>query len=272
VERRQALAPSPEAPPAALGAYVDAMLAEARVGTSGFLFRDWIGAVYPQGLHPSEMLAVYARKLTTVEISLPPSRAPNPQTFAQWASAVPPGFEFALKTPHQIGRDLRAPRTALRVLEGFLGAAEELGEHLGPLLLQVPHAVEEDRTALRDFLSGVPRELRLAFEFRHPSWQNEGTLRVLSAHNAALVLADHGGGPPRIELTADFTYVRIRRDDDKGTPWEDWAERLAALTRRGIDVYSYLKHDRRGLSVERARRLAALLRTQYESSEQSLLT
>jgi uncharacterized protein YecE (DUF72 family) len=248
------------------------MLAEARVGTSGFLFREWIGAVYPEGLHPAEMLAVYARRLTTVEISSPPLRSPNPQTFAQWASAVPPGFEFALKTPHQIGRDLRAPRTALRVLEGFLGAAEELGEHLGPLLLQVPHAVEEDRNALRDFLSGAPRELRLAFEFRHPSWQSAGTLRVLSAHNAALVLADHGSGPPRIELTADFTYVRIRRDDDKGTPWEEWAERLAALTRRGIDVYSYLKHDRRGLSIERARRLAALLRTQYESSEQPLLT
>lgn len=248
------------------------MLAEARVGTSGFLFREWVGSVYPQGLHPSEMLAVYARKLTTVELGSPPLKLRSEQTLAQWAAAVPPGFQFALKLPHTIGRDLRAPRAAVRALESFLGAAEELGEHLGPVLVQVPDSVEEDRSALRDLLAAAPRDLRLAFEFRNPSWQSAGTLRVLSAHNAALALADHGSGPPRIELTADFAYVRIRRDDDKGTPWEEWAERLAALTRRGIDVYTFLKHDRRGLAVERARRLAALLRTQYESSDQALLT
>jgi uncharacterized protein YecE (DUF72 family) len=249
-----------------------AMLAEARVGTSGFAYREWAGTVYPEGLMPPEMLAVYSRKLTTVEVASHPARMPSAQVLAQWAAAVPPGFQFALKVPHQIGRDLRMPRAAVRGLEAFLDAAEELGEHLGPLLVQVPTAVEEDRTLLRDFLSAAPRSLRLAFDFRHPSWQTEGTLRALSARNAALVVSDHGSGPPHIELTADFTYVRIRRDDEKGGPWEEWAERLAALTRRGIDVYAFLKHDRKGLAVERARRLAALLRTQYESSDQHLLT
>ena len=248
------------------------MLAEARVGTSGFLFREWIGSVYPEGLHPAEMLAVYARKLSSVELSSPPSRLPSAQVFAQWASVVPPGFQFALKAPHQIGRDLRVPRLAVRWLASLLEAAEELGEHLGPVLIEVPESVEEDRGVLRDFLSAVPRELRLAFEFRHPSWQSEGTLRALSRHNAALVLNDNGIGPPRIELTADFTYVRIRREDERGAPWEEWAESLAALTRRGVDVYAFLKHDRKGMAVERARRLSALLRTQYESNDQQLLT
>ena len=42
------------------------------------------------------------------------------------------------------------------------------------------------------------------------------TLRVLSAHEAALVLTDDGHGLPRIELTAGFTYVRLRRDEALG--------------------------------------------------------
>ena len=38
----------------------------------------------------------------------------------------------------------------------------------------------------------------------------EAMLRVLSAHNAALVLADHGQGPPRLVLTADFAYGTLK--------------------------------------------------------------
>ena len=95
---------------------------------------------------------------------------------------------------------------------------------------------------------------------------------MLSAHNAAVVLSDHGEGVPRIDLTADFTYVRIQRDDDRPDAWAAWAEKLAILTHRGVDVYAYVKHDRKGLAVERALRLSALLRTQYDAGEQSLMT
>jgi uncharacterized protein YecE (DUF72 family) len=86
------------------------------------------------------------------------------------------------------------------------------------------------------------------------------------------VLTDHGEGPPRIELTADFAYVRIRHEDDSIDAWSAWTERLAALIRRGIDVYAYLKHDRRGIALERARRLAMLLGEQEAQIGQQLLT
>jgi uncharacterized protein YecE (DUF72 family) len=154
----------------------------------------------------------------------------------------------------------------------LLDALEPLGEHLGPVLVQVPHSLPADRHALLEFLRSAPSGVRLAFEFRHPSWAVEPTLRMLSAHNAAFVLADHGAGPPRIELTADFAYVRIRRDDDSAEAWNAWTERLASLTRRGVDVYAYLKHDRRGVALERARRLAMLLTAQDEQVGQQLLT
>jgi uncharacterized protein YecE (DUF72 family) len=157
-------------------------------------------------------------------------------------------------------------------LSDLLAAVEPLGEALGPILIQVPATVPADRHALADLLREAPAEMRLAFEFRHPTWNDESTLRLLSAHDAALVLSDYGEGPPKLTLTADFTYVRIRRDDDHPAAWTDWGERLETLVRRGIDVYAFLKHDRKGLALDRARRLAMLLTAEEEAASQQLLT
>ena len=77
---------------------------------------------------------------------------------------------------------------------------------------------------------------------------------------------------PRIDLTADFIYVRIRRDDGRLEPIDEWAARLGLLARRGIDVYAFLKHDRTGLAVDRAMRLSSLLRTESEAGEQAMLS
>jgi len=243
------------------------MLGEARVGTSGFSYREWVGTVYPPGLTQQQMLALYGSQVAAVEIQ---SRLPDSAALATWAEAVPAGFEFALKLPGRV--DVRAGKTAARALGALLDLAEPLGERLGPVLVQFPHTATADRIALNEFLRAVPEGVRLAIELRHPSWQTEAVLRVLSAHNAAMVLADHGAGPPRLELTADFAYVRIRRDDDSEDVWSKWAERLAMLTRRGVDVYAFLKHDRKGMALERARRLAMMLRAEDAQSAQQFLS
>ena len=86
------------------------------------------------------------------------------------------------------------------------------------------------------------------------------------------MLTDHGDGAPPMTLTAGFTYVRIRRDDDRPEVIDEWAERLGLLARRGIDVYAFLKHDRRGAAVDRAMRLNSLLRTESQFGEQAMLS
>ena len=43
------------------------------------------------------------------------------------------------------------------------------------------------------------------------------------------MLTDDGQGLPRIELTAGFTYVRLRWDDDRPDLIDAWAERLTKL-------------------------------------------
>ena len=248
------------------------MPGEARIGTSGFAYREWIGSVYPRGATTGQLLRLYAERLPAVEIASTNTRTPSPEMLSSWAASAPAGFHFALKAPNRAGHELGAGKAVARALGPFLDAAEVLGENLGPVLVQVPLSVRSDRHALAAFLETLPTDLRVAFEFQHPSWHDDATLRVLSRHEAALVLTDYGEGVPRIELTAGFTYVRIRRDDDSPEAIDEWAERLGLLTRRGIDVYAFLKHDRRGMSVDRAARLASLLRTESEIGEQAMLS
>jgi uncharacterized protein YecE (DUF72 family) len=247
------------------------MLAEAQVGTSGFAYREWVGAVYPRGATASQLLPLYAQRLPAVEIASTHTRLPSLEQVAAWAASVPSGFEFCLKAPNRVGFDLGI--RGARALAVFLEVVERLDDHLGPILVQVPETVKEDRHALASFLAQMPAGLRLAFDLHHPSWRNEGTLRLLSQHEAALVLTDWGDGSPRLEVTASFTYVRIRRDEEReDAAVDEWAERLAHLVRRGIDVHAFVKHDRRGRAVDRAMRLASLLRSESELGEQAMLS
>lgn len=247
------------------------MLAEAQVGTSGFAYREWVGTVYPRSATTTQLLPLYAQRLPAVEIAQTYNRMPSAEQLAAWAASVPPGFQFSLKAPNRVGLDLG--QSGARILGGFLELIERLDDHLGPLLIQVPESVKADRHALSTFLAQMPQGLRLAFDLQHPSWRDEGTLRLLSQHEAALVLTDAGQGAPRLEVTAGFTYVRIRRDDDRAdAAVDEWAERLALLARRGIDVHAFLKHDRRGRAVDRAMRLASLLRSGSEIGEQAMLS
>src|SRR4051812_44205209 len=190
------------------------MLADARVGTSGFAYREWAGHVYPRGAEPSQFLRLYAQRLPAVEILSTLTRMPPPEVIDSWGAAAPPGFQFAVRAPNRVGVELSMGKNPLRAMAAFVEAVDRLGDALGPILIHVPQSRNADRRALAAFLDVLPEGLRVAFEFGHRSWHDDATLRLLSAHDAALVLTDEGEGVPRIELTASFTYVRIRRDDD----------------------------------------------------------
>lgn len=248
------------------------MPGDARIGTSGFAYREWVGSVYPRGATAGQLLPMYAERLSAVEVGSSNARAHTPELLASWAQSVPPGFQFAIKAPSRLGHEMGSPKAVARSLIPFLDAAARLGDALGPMLVQVPALVKADRHALAALLAALPEDLRVAFEFQHPSWHDDATLRLLSQHEAALVLTDSGEGVPRLTVTAQFTYVRIRRDDDRPEVIDEWAERLGLLARRGIDVYAFLKHDRKGLAVDRAARLAALLRTESELGQQAMLS
>jgi len=154
-------------------------------GTSGYSFKEWLGHFYPEKLPASAMLRYYAEHLATVEINNTFYRMPAEAMLARWSQEVPGHFAFTLKAPHRITHEKRLRETESDVAE-FLRRAAALGNKLGVLLFQLPPYLKKDLPRLRDFLGQMPADKRVAFEFRHASWQEDEVYEVLRARGDTL--------------------------------------------------------------------------------------
>ncbi len=158
-----------------------------RAGTSGYSYAPWKGRFYPPRLPAGEMLAFYARHFETVEINSSFYRVPAVATLEKWAGQVPASFRFAFKAPRRLTHDHQLQDSEGAV--AFLQALAGLGERRGPVLFQLPPRFTVDLSRLDAFLAALPRDVPVAFEFRHPSWFDEAVFERLRAHGAALCLA-----------------------------------------------------------------------------------
>ncbi len=160
------------------------------------------------------MLDFYAKQFPTVEINHSFYRMPTENVLLQWAKTVPEGFRFALKANQQITHIQRL-RNCESTLKRFLEVASVLndGDHLGPILVQLPPTFKFDRPLLEDFLALRPEAFSFAFEVRHPSWYTDETYAVLRQHKTALCLSETEKQTPPDVLTTGFTYARLRLED-----------------------------------------------------------
>src|SRR5580704_10220310 len=197
------------------------------VGTSGYSYKEWKGSFYPEKLPDREMLSFYAGQFKTVEINHSFYRMPTENLLLQWAKTVPEGFKFALKANQKITH-IKRLRDCGDVLKRFLEVASVLidGDHLGPILVQLPPTFKFDRPLLEDFLALRPPAFSFAFEVRHPSWYTDDTYAVLRLHQTALCLSETEKQTPPDVITARFTYARLRLEDYTPKQLKAWRQRI----------------------------------------------
>ena len=88
----------------------------------------------------------------------------------------------------------------------------------------------------------LPKGIRAAFEFRHQSWFDDETFAVLRENGAALCVADADDGlEVPVEPTADWGYVRLRREKYTGAQLMSWAERIKKQKWR--EAFVFFKHE-----------------------------
>jgi uncharacterized protein YecE (DUF72 family) len=226
---------------------------QVRVGTSGWSYREWVGAFYPRGTSAARMLDFYARRLPTVEAHNTFRRRPRPDALARWRAEVPEGFRFAPKAHVAITHQQDLAGIEDRVTAFFEGLAP-LGDRVGPVLFQLPHR-EPDVNRLDRLLSTLPEAPPAVFELG-PAWHVPDVLDRLDRRGAALVAVD--AEPERAGAVA---YVRLRRDGYTDAELDEWAARLAAESDRGRDVYAFFKHDDAGAATRYATRVMEILRS-----------
>lgn len=238
--------------------------AQLRIGTSGWVYKQWLGIFYPPKIPSGEQLPFYAREFDSVEVNYSFYRLPLRSVFESWHNQVEPDFLFAVKASRYIThiKKLKEPEEPLRRL---MESAGGLGPKLGPILFQLAPNWHADIERLRGFLEALRAypDIQATFEFRHPSWLVPEVYVLLEAADVALCIPVRKDVPLTIRLTAPWTYIRIHGGEHGlGLTDEEvrtWAARIADFRRDGVDTYIYFNNDPEGWAIWNARLLKSLL-------------
>ncbi|TNF88090.1 MAG: DUF72 domain-containing protein [Gammaproteobacteria bacterium] len=218
---------------------------EIRAGTSGYSYKEWRGAFYPSELHSDEWLSYYASRLPAVEINNTFYRMPRSHVVETWRDSVPDDFRFVIKASRRITHQKRL-KDVEEPMGFLLGRAEILGGKLGALLFQLPPNMSINAERLRSFQALIPKELPVAFEFRHPSWQDEAVYEALSERGHALVVThDDSEGAREARalelLPGPLTYLRLRGSSYAPAALRRWRDKVLASSSERAFVF--FKHE-----------------------------
>lgn len=236
------------------------------IGASGWQYRHWrSGRFYPRGLTTTDELAFYAERFQVVEVNNTFYRLPESAVFSKWAAGTPDDFVVVVKASRFLTH-IKRLKDPEEPVERFMQRAKHLGSKLGPILLQLPPNFDCDLARLEGTLAAFPKDVRLAVEFRHPSWFVDEVRRALERHNAALCIADrHSRLVTPDWRTAGWGYIRFHEGSATPHPCygeaalESRAALLGRLFGRDADVYAFFNNDPRGCAIRDASLFARAL-------------
>lgn len=212
-------------------------------GTSGFAYPAWKPDFYPQKVAAKNFLNHYATRLNSVEINYTFRQLPKASTLENWVAATPEGFLFACKAHQRITHIDRLRESPFT--EAFFRAIDPLRatRRLGPVLFQLAPNFKADPPLLAAFLEKLPPDLRYAFEFRNKTWLTDEVNDLLAKHGVALCLAESEKFEVPEVVTANFVYVRLRKEDYSPEDRAEIASRVHRLKAAARDVFVFFKHE-----------------------------
>lgn len=232
------------------------------IGTSGWQYKHWREGLYPARLPQTRWLEHYADRFDTVELNNSFYRLPEPSAFEGWRRRLPDGFVVAVKASRYLThvKRLHEPAQPVRLM---MERASLLREKLGPVLLQLPPNLAQDLGLLDAALDVFPDGVKVAVEFRHPSWFSDDCRHVLEEHSSALCIADGGAVDSPLWRTASWGYLRLH--SGRAAPQAcygraalaGWAKRVAGLWTADETVYVYFNNDLHGCAPRNARTFAS---------------
>jgi len=224
------------------------------IGTSGFQYPEWKDKFYPEKMPASKMLAYYAERFTSTEINYTFRQIPKETTIRGWCEATPAQFKFSFKAPQRVTHFSRL-RDCGEILEVFQTAIAAAGEKAGVVLFQLPPNFSKNVELLSAFLKDVPKRMRIAFEFRHESWFEDSVFEALRAANAALCIAENEELATPAVATADFGYLRLRREDYKPAQVKKWARWIKEQEPQWSEAFVYFKHEEQAVGPKFAKQM-----------------
>lgn len=238
--------------------------ARIRIGCSGWNYRHWRGAFYPDDLPVKRWFEHYAATFDTVEINASFYRLPKAETFAKWRDQAPTGFCYAVKANRYLTQAKKL-KDCEEPLERMLGAMRHLGDRLGPILYQLPPRFRINLERLESFLDLLPRNLTHVFEFRDKSWLVPEMIALLDSHKVSFCVHDMPGSATPRWASGKVAYVRFhgatgkyvgRYKERALSDWADWMKEQAKEKR---SVWAYFNNDIHAHAIDDALAMRALV-------------
>ncbi|MBN2372907.1 DUF72 domain-containing protein [bacterium] len=199
-----------------------------KLGTSGFSFKDWRGAVYPDNLKQEDTLRYYQNELgfDCVEINSTYYSLLSGKSFAAMERKTDEGFEFVVKAFRGITHDPFDKRLAdkkpsiedaISYIDKFIYSVHPIREKdkLGAVLLQFPVFFYPGSQSAdyiyrcKERFAGIP----LVIEFRNKAWARTETFEFLRENGLSYCAVDEPKLPrlmPFInEVCSDIGYIRF---------------------------------------------------------------
>ena len=236
------------------------------IGCSGWAYPTWKPEFYPPKTSAKKMLEHYATQLNSVEVNYTFRHLPSAATVNGWLAQTGTDFRFSFKAPQRIThiKRLKESSDALSAFYSALLPVIRAGR-MGVVLFQLPPNLKADVDRLASFLKEAAPEgtgtLRVAFEFRHPSWFVSEVFDLLRQHQAALCVAESDELETPDVITAPFCCYRLRKSDYGAADLQQIEEQLTAKATRG-DVFAYIKHEDSPKGALQAAALLTRLRAQ----------
>ncbi len=214
-------------------------------------------------------LSYYSKVFETAEVDSSFYAYPSKGLVLGWAKFTPENFVFSVKLPRLLTHEkkLEVSKGAEADFIRFLSLLKPLiaSGKLGPILVQLPpsYSFHSDYDKLRSFLARAPEDIRLAVEFRHPSWLREDVWSFLRGRNVANVIVDEPLLPPDTVVTADFAFIRWHGRGSR--PWynyrytekelDGWVPKVEEVTSQVRKTFGYFNNHFRGFAVENSLRM-----------------
>lgn len=236
------------------------------IGTSGWSYA-WKGIFYPEDLKSADYLPYFARHFNATEVNSSHYHYTMAKTIEKWLAQTPAHFKFAAKLHKEITHEKRLVGVEEQ-LEKWMGRFVQMGERLGPVLIQLPASFRFDLDVAENFFSLLRDKYPLqtfALEVRHKSWLEEEPIAMLRFYHIAFVIADSPRWPKLETVTADQVYLRLHGEERlySGPYSDDALERFAYMINDWLldekEVWVFFNNTIGGAATTDAARLQKML-------------
>lgn len=225
-----------------------------RIGCAKWGRKDWVGKLYPIGTKEADFLRFYATQFNSIEFNGFFYNVHSREQVQKWSAMVPDNFLFCPKFTQSITH-LRRLRNAENEVSAFLDVVSAFGDKLGPIFL-MPHPQMglKNLDTIEEFISGMPHDVALFLELRHPDWYsapggyNPELYTFLKKQKRGTIITDAAGRRDcvHMHLSTPECFIRFVGNGLHPTDYtriDEWVQRLKQWMQQGLETCYFFMHQ-----------------------------